>query len=140
MKNEKKKLYTRQVENLKRRLGQKRVSRWTENPKERSRQKLGMKSVSLCPIGSPCNQTSVSTVKLERHQSIQSVSDKQQNNETLKDIGEIGELEPNGIVAHSCFLFFVPNTVYLSFLRRCSLTRASASLYKNACYRPTSRN
>ena len=37
-----KNMYTRQVENLKRRLGQKRVSRWTENPKGKSRQKLGM--------------------------------------------------------------------------------------------------
>ena len=36
----KKNLCTRQVENLKRRLGQKWVSRWTENPKGRSRQKL----------------------------------------------------------------------------------------------------
>ena len=40
----KKNLYTRQVENLKRRLGQKWVSRWTENPKGRSRQKLGIKA------------------------------------------------------------------------------------------------
>ena len=39
-----KNLYTRQVENLKRRLGQKWVSRWTENPKGRSRQKLGIKA------------------------------------------------------------------------------------------------
>ena len=40
----KRNLYTRQVENLKRRLGQKWVSRWTENPKGRSRQKLGIKA------------------------------------------------------------------------------------------------
>ena len=39
----KKNMYTWQVENLKRRLGQKWVSRWTKNPKGRSRQKLGIK-------------------------------------------------------------------------------------------------
>ena len=44
-----KKLSTRQVEDQKRRLGKKWVSWWTENPKGRSRQKLGIKSVRLCP-------------------------------------------------------------------------------------------
>ena len=44
-----KNLYTRQVENLKRRLGQKRVSRWTENPKGRSRQNLGIKVYDYVP-------------------------------------------------------------------------------------------
>ena len=38
-----KNLYTRQVENLKGRLGKKWASRWTENPKGRSRKKLGIK-------------------------------------------------------------------------------------------------
>ena len=41
-----------QVENLKRRLGQKSVSRWTENPKGRFRKKLRIKSARLCPVGS----------------------------------------------------------------------------------------
>ena len=44
-----KNLYTRQVENLKRRLGQKWVSRWTENPKGRSKQKLGIKAYDYVP-------------------------------------------------------------------------------------------
>ena len=44
-----KNLYTQQVENLKRRLGQKWVSRWTENPKGRSRQKLGIKAYDYVP-------------------------------------------------------------------------------------------
>ena len=45
-----KNLNTRQVENLKRRLGQKRVSRWTENPKGWSRQKLGIKAYAYAPL------------------------------------------------------------------------------------------
>ena len=45
-----KRLYNRQVENLKRRLGQKWVSRWTENPKGRSRQKLGIKAHDYVPL------------------------------------------------------------------------------------------
>ena len=48
-KNAQKNLYTQQVENLKRRLGQKKVSRWTENPKGRSRQKLGIKAYDYVP-------------------------------------------------------------------------------------------
>ena len=57
-------MYTRQVENLKRRLGQKRVSRWIENLKGRSRKKLGIKSVQLCSVGSPHRQTSISSVNI----------------------------------------------------------------------------
>ena len=43
-------MYTRQVENLKRRLGQKRVSWWAENLKRRSRQKLGIKAYDYVPF------------------------------------------------------------------------------------------
>ena len=64
----KKNLYTRQVENLKRRLGQKWVSRWTENPKGRSRQKLGIKAydyvLSSCHLPTRrkfCSSTTIST-------------------------------------------------------------------------------
>ena len=74
-----------------------------------------MKSVSLCPIGSSCNLTSVSIIKLEQHQSIQSASDKQQSEETLEGIVAIVDLKPNGIVAHSYFLFVFQNTVYILF-------------------------
>lgn len=45
-------MYTRQVENLKRRLGQKRVSRWIENLKGQSRQKLGIKAYDYVSFGS----------------------------------------------------------------------------------------
>ena len=66
-----KNLYTRQVENLKRRLGQKMVFRWIENPKGRSRKKLGIKSVTLCLIGSLHIRNSASTIWLRsRHRSI----------------------------------------------------------------------
>ncbi|KAI5437824.1 hypothetical protein KIW84_023805 [Lathyrus oleraceus] len=43
-------MYTRQVENLKGRLGKKRVSWWTENLKRRSRQKLGIKAYDYVPF------------------------------------------------------------------------------------------
>ena len=42
-------MYTRQVENQKRWLGKKRVSRWTENLKGQSRQKLMIKVYDYVP-------------------------------------------------------------------------------------------
>ena len=47
----------------------------------------------------------------------------------LEDIKAIAELEPNGIISHSCFYFFYTNCI-ISVFRRCSLTRVPASLYK----------
>ena len=64
------------------------------------------------------------------------LSIKQQSDETLEDIKAIAELEPNVVVSHNCFSFFYINC---NFFQRRSLTSASASLYKNGYYRPTSK-
>ena len=49
--------------------------------------------------------------------------------EMLEDIKAIAELEPNGVVSHSCFYLFYTNCI-IFVLRRRSLTRTSASFYK----------
>ena len=58
-------------------------------------------------------------------------STKYQSDETLEDIKAIAELEPNGVISHSCFSSFYTNCIN-SIFRRCSLTRTSASLYKTS--------
>ena len=65
----KKNLYTRQVENLKRRLGQKWVSRWTENPKGQSRQKLGIKHNTMSHWIT-LHPESGTYIKFRRHRSV----------------------------------------------------------------------
>ena len=125
----KKDLYTRQVENLKWWLGQKRVSRWTENPKGRSRQKLGIKAshyVSLDHLAtrlryrlSSSNDTNQSDLP----------STKQQSDEIAQRHKGNSRVGTQCDYSHNCFSLFFTNCINSVFRRR-SLTRKSASLYK----------
>ena len=84
-------------------------------PERAVQEKLGTKSVWLCPVESPYSQTLLSSVKFEWYGSIQSASAKQQSDETLKDIKAIEELKPSGIIPHSCFSFFYINLYNFHF-------------------------
>ena len=89
-----KNLYTRQVENLKRRLGQKWVSRWTENPKGWSRKKLGIKAYDYVLIGS-LTASFIFKVKVQMVQINSTHFLPTARDEMLEDIGAIAKLEPN---------------------------------------------
>ena len=128
-----KKLYTRQVENLKRRLGQKRVSRWTENPKGRSRKKLGIKSVTLCLIVSPWNQTSVLTINLGRRQSIWSTFNQVVKWWDARRYKGNSRVRTQWDCSHICFSLFFINCI-ISIFRWRSLTRTPTSLYKTPIF------
>ena len=89
-------MYTRQFENLKRRLGQKRVSRWTENPKGRYGQKLGIKAYDYVPLDHSHQAllpTSGSNDTDQFNQLLTIARD-----EILEDIGTIAELKPDEII------------------------------------------
>ena len=122
-----KNLYTRQVENLKRRLGQKWVSRWTENPKGRSRQKLGIKRNTMSHWITSHPEFGINYLAQDFgiNQSASS-STRQQSDETLEDIKAIAELEPSGTF-HIAVLFSFSKLYKLYVDRWRSLTSTSAS-------------
>ena len=128
-----KNLYTRQVENLKRRLGQKWVSRWTENPKGRSRQKLGIKrntmSHWLLCIQNPVSTSSSNGIDQSASPSTKVI--KWWDARSCKGNSRVETQWDHSL--HTAVLFsFVQNLYKLYFARRRSLTRTSASCTQNA--------
>ena len=82
---------------------QQRVSRWIENPKGRSRKKLGIKAYDYVPLDHSQQAllpTSGSNDTSQFNQLLPTITD-----EMLEDIGAIAELKLNGIITHSFFLF-----------------------------------
>ena len=91
-------MYTRQVENLKRRLRQKRVSRWTENLKGRSRQKLGIEAYNYVSLDHLATRLRYQLSSSDGTNQSDSSSTKKQSDEMLEDIKTVEELEPSGII------------------------------------------
>ena len=104
-------MYTRQVENLKRRLGQKRVSWWTENLKRRSMQKLGIKAYDYVPF--LVNFIQVQGTEQANH------FHPTAGDEMLEDIMTVVDLKSIGLLPHS-FLFVFDNFLLLGFLSPCT--------------------
>ena len=107
-------LYTRQVENLKRRLGPKRVSWWTENPKGRSRKKIGIKAYDYVPS----DHLQLDLLQMLKVQMVQD-----QFNQLLltakdgmfEDIGAIAKLEPDEITSTWIYIYICFHFVLLHF-------------------------
>ena len=104
-------MYTRQVENLKRRLGQKRVSWWTENLKRRSRQKLGIKVYDY--VSFSISLTKVKGTEQANH--FYSTA----RDEMLEGIIVVAEFKSIGLFLIAFFLCFLDNFLLLGFLSPC---------------------
>ena len=129
-----KNLYTRQVENLKRRLGQKWVSRWTENPKGRSRQKLGIKRKTMSHW-SLCIQNPVSTSSSDGIDQSASPSTKVIKWWDARSYKGNSRVETQWIIHFTQLFYFLLYKICInSFVRRRSLTRTSASCTQNAYF------
>jgi len=97
-------MYTRQVENLKRRLGQKRVSRWTENLKRRSKQKLGIKAYDYIPFVVSVNQVQGTEQANHLYPTA--------GDEMLEDMMTVVELKSIGLFLHSFLFAFLTISSY----------------------------
>jgi hypothetical protein len=98
----KKNMYTRWVENPKGRLRQKRVSRWIENPKGRSTQKLGNKRITAIWVH-PCYITvSFNPAIFEGKRSTNHPLQKARWAERLEDIRAIAESKLGGTPFPHC--------------------------------------
>jgi hypothetical protein len=97
-------MYTRQVENLKRRLGQKGVSWWIENLKRRSRQKLGIKAYDYVPF-------SDSFIQVQRTEQANHFYPTA-GDERLEDIMAVVELKSIGRFRHSFLFVFLTISSY----------------------------
>ena len=114
-------MYTRQAENLKRRLGKKRVSLWTGNSKGGPVKIQGFKVYDYVLLGHlTANLQHQSSNSNSSNQSNQ-LRTKQQVDETLKDMKAITKWEPHGIISHS-YLFFVSIFIFYDniLLLKCS--------------------
>ena len=101
-----KKLYTRQVENLKRRLGQKGYPGALKTRKGGPGKKLGLKrnTMSHWIILQPDFMYRPSSSDGANQSDLPST--KQQSDETLENINAIAELELSGIIHIAVFLYF----------------------------------
>ena len=126
-----KNLYTRQVENLKRRLGQKWVSRWTENPKGRSRQKLGIKRKTMShwslSIQNPVSTSSSNDIDQSASPSTKVI--KWWDARRYKGNSRV---ETQWIIHFTQLFYFLCTNCINSFIRRLSLTRTPASCTQKA--------
>ena len=114
------------VENPKGRLGQKWVSWWAEKPKGKSRQKLRIKSVRLCPMKST---QSNSMTKVQ----VQMVQDQSNQFRSMtKDVRRHwGNSRAGRQWDHFTWLFVFISQFYFPFWQF-PLTRIPVSMYKNA--------
>ena len=104
------------------------VSRWAENPKGRSRQKLRIKSVWLCPVGSP---QSTLLPRSEFKRSKISPINFCQREGAFKDIGGNSRVGTRWDHFHMAIIFSF-TLYFFSFFRRFPLTMIFVSLYKNS--------
>ena len=104
-------MYTRQVENLQRRLGKKGYPGGLKTQKGGPGKSLGFEAYNYVPLDHLATRLQYQLPRLKRYRSIQTTSDKQQSDEMLEDIGEISELKPNGITTHSCFLLYTISVI-----------------------------
>ena len=133
-------LYTRKGENLKRRLGKKCVFRWIENPKGRSRQKLGIKVYDYFPLDHPSTYNQLYYQHQVQMVQINSIIFFQlQVIRCLKTQGKQQSSNSMGSFLHSCFSLFATLYPFFSFYNDFLLLGFLSSGIKLPAYRQNFR-